>query len=432
MNPRKALTFAAPVLCLILQSICLSGQEYTPMQVREMIMQDRTRAAGLHHHYEIPAISDTKAPKGYKPFYISHYGRHGCRYQSASVYDQAIVPLTRIKELGGLTPEGESLLEDLSRIKRENLGMDWMLTQKGAATHRGISSRMQARYPGVFTQKNRDSVVAISSTAQRCVMSMSNFVMPINEKHPELEVMMDTGDRFMDYIAHDPDANEELDRKCGRLRDSLFIANFDRSRAMQAFFSDTTLLAAQIDYDPDLFFYRMIDRADLAQCMDSPLPDIFGYFTPDEALAFFYAYNARTYGQMGTTPELGDWRPVNVGGPLLRDFIGKADAAVAGNRVCANLRFGHDSIIGPFTLLLNLNGANGHNVLDASNYWLCCKDICMGSNIQFVFYRNGRGGVLVKILMNEQEVGIPGLDAVNGVYYDWTALRAYMESTIAL
>ena len=22
----------------------------------------------------------TKAPKGYKPFYISHYGRHGARY----------------------------------------------------------------------------------------------------------------------------------------------------------------------------------------------------------------------------------------------------------------------------------------------------------------------------------------------------------------
>ena len=427
MNLKKVFLVAVPALCLMMQSQSLAGQIYDGQQLREMILQDRTRAAGLHHSYEIPVISDTKAPKGYKPFYISHYGRHGCRYQSASVYDQAIIPLSRIKELGGLTPEGERLLEDISAIKRENLGMDWMLTRKGGATHRGISSRMLARYPRVFSGKNRDSVVAVSSTAQRCVMSMANFVTPINEKYPALEVTMDTGDRYMDYIAHDPDANEELDRGCGKLRDSLFIASFDRSRAMLAFFTDTTLLAGQIDYDPDLFFYHMINGADLAQCMDSPLPDIFAYFTPDEALAFFHAYNARTYGQMGTTPEFGGWRPVNVGGPLLRDFIAKADAAVAGNGVCADLRFGHDSIIAPFELLLGLNGANGHNVLDASRYWLCFKDICMGANVQFVFYENGRGGVLVKILINEQEATVPGLEAVNGVYYDWSALRAYLE-----
>lgn len=427
MKSKKVFLLAVSALCLILQAQYLHGQEYDAQQLREMIMQDRSRAAGLHHSYEIPAITDTKAPKGYKPFYISHYGRHGCRYQSASVYDQAIVPLSKIKELGGLTPEGERLLEDIIRIKQENLGMDWMLTQKGGATHRGISSRMLARYPKVFSGKKRNSVVAVSSTAQRCIMSMSNFVTPINEKYPGLEVTMDTGDRFMEYVAHNPDGNQELDRNCERLKDSLFIASFDRSRAMLAFFSDTTLLAGQINYDPDLFFYHMINGADLAQCMDSPLPDIFSYFTPDEALAFFYAYNTRTYGQMGTTPEFGDWRPVNVGGPLLRDFIEKADAAIAGNGVCANLRFGHDSIIAPFELLLGLNGRNGHNVLDASRYWLCFKDICMGANVQFVFYENGRGGVLVKILVNEQEATLPGLEAVNGVYYDWTALRTYME-----
>ena len=401
---------------------------YTPQQVREMLMQDRTRAAGFHHSYEIPEISDTKAPKGYKPFYISHYGRHGCRYQSASVYDRAIEPLSRMKELGALTPEGESLLADISRIKAENLGMDWMLTRKGGATHRGISSRMLDRYPGVFSQKGRDSVVAVSSTAQRCVMSMSNFVTPINERHPELEVLMDTGDRYMDYIAHDPDSNVELDRRCGALRDSIFIAEFDRSRAMGALFTDTTQLAKFIDCDPDLFFYTVMDRADLAQCMDSPLPDIFGYFTPDEVYAFFKAYNARAYGQMGITPEFGDWRPVNVGGPLLRDFLEKADAAVAGNGVCADLRFGHDSIIAPFMFLLGIGGADSHSVLEASSYWLCFKEICMGANIQFVYYGNRGGGVLVKILVNEQEAVIPGLEAVNGVYYDWTVLRAYLAS----
>ncbi|MBO7070787.1 MAG: histidine-type phosphatase, partial [Bacteroidales bacterium] len=31
------------------------------------------------HSYEFLPIHDTPAPSGFKPFYISHYGRHGSR-----------------------------------------------------------------------------------------------------------------------------------------------------------------------------------------------------------------------------------------------------------------------------------------------------------------------------------------------------------------
>ena len=41
-------------------------------------LQENIQRAGINTHcYEFAPIHDTKAPKGYKPFYISHYGRHG-------------------------------------------------------------------------------------------------------------------------------------------------------------------------------------------------------------------------------------------------------------------------------------------------------------------------------------------------------------------
>ena len=43
------------------------------------LREDLTRAGVNSNCYEFPELKDTPAPKGYKPFYISHYGRHGSR-----------------------------------------------------------------------------------------------------------------------------------------------------------------------------------------------------------------------------------------------------------------------------------------------------------------------------------------------------------------
>ena len=55
-----------------------------------------------------PAVL-TKAPKGYKPFYISHYGRHGARYAwQSDLYDRLNEVLSSAAEEGNLTPLGQS------------------------------------------------------------------------------------------------------------------------------------------------------------------------------------------------------------------------------------------------------------------------------------------------------------------------------------
>ena len=49
---------------------------------REEIAADPARAAGLHYAYPGPQSVQTPAPKGYKAFYISHFGRHGSRWHT--------------------------------------------------------------------------------------------------------------------------------------------------------------------------------------------------------------------------------------------------------------------------------------------------------------------------------------------------------------
>ena len=67
---------------LVLSALAVSISAFAQREyARELLEQDVTRSMNLHHNYEAPEkVVDTPAPKGYKPFYISHYGRHGSRY----------------------------------------------------------------------------------------------------------------------------------------------------------------------------------------------------------------------------------------------------------------------------------------------------------------------------------------------------------------
>ena len=52
-------------------------------------------------------VALTKAPKGYKPFYISHYSRHGARYASQSdLYSVLHETLSQAEADGNLTAAG--------------------------------------------------------------------------------------------------------------------------------------------------------------------------------------------------------------------------------------------------------------------------------------------------------------------------------------
>ena len=60
----------------------------------------------LDYDRQLPSFNYTKAPKGYTPFYFSHYGRHGSRWLiGKDDYERVLRPLRKARQQGKLRAE---------------------------------------------------------------------------------------------------------------------------------------------------------------------------------------------------------------------------------------------------------------------------------------------------------------------------------------
>ena len=112
---------------------------------------------------------------------------------------------------------------------------------------------------------------------------------------------------------------------------------------------------------------------------------------------------------------------------LLQDILARADSAVAGRTVAADLRFGHDVYIIPLLALMDIQGMNVQEPDPDKVYtaWSGFKASPMGSNLQIIFYVNEKkNDILVKFLLCEQETKIP-VPSESVPYYHWKDVRAY-------
>ena len=166
-----------------------------------LIAENPDRAANNMHSYEFNPIEDTPAPKGFKPFYISHYGRHGSRYEQNSTFartaQQAFAFLDR---MGLLTQEGKDLYEMVNTVVDAHKGMEGSLTPRGAREHKTLAARMFHRFPDAFKNKDRYEVDSFSSTNFRCIVSMCNFTNSLKEKFPKGDFTFTSTEKYMSYI----------------------------------------------------------------------------------------------------------------------------------------------------------------------------------------------------------------------------------------
>lgn len=85
---------------LLLWSVASGAQD-----VRQLISENPDRAANNMHSYEFLPYRDIRAPKGYKPVYISHYGRHGSRHDvSTATCEKTLGLFQKADSLNQLTP----------------------------------------------------------------------------------------------------------------------------------------------------------------------------------------------------------------------------------------------------------------------------------------------------------------------------------------
>lgn len=398
----------------------------------DFIREDTDRAAYVFHNYEtFGADIQTPAPAGYKPFYISHFGRHGSRYHSSDSYFNKCLPALEAAEKEGLlTVDGKGLLDRLRTLRELHEGQFGILTQLGGQQHKDIAARMYRRFPKVFAQKDRKEVICVSSTIQRCLQSMANFTSELSASRPDLDFHFYTGEKYMERIAHGFSLSA-FEKQVNETRDSLLYARLNPDRLMSLFFNDSRKAQEILGDTPQHFLQAVFNCGAIIQDLDEEVAPIFPFFTTEELSAICYAENSRDYSIWAKSIEFARFNPQYAGQYLLDHIIECADAAVAGNGVAADLRFGHDSGLAPTFFLMGVDGFDweGH-IGQSGDHWICGKEMCMASNIQMIFYRNRKGGILVKILHNEAETTIKAVPAFSGPYYKWEDLRAYLVSRL--
>lgn len=389
------------------------------------------QAASQYYAYPVPETGIPElspAPAGYVPFHIEHYGRHGSRWRiSENDYAEAVEVLQKAADNGKLTPRGEEVFQEIITIAQDSKGRLGELTPLGHRQHRGIAQRMAANLPEIFTDSTY--LDAKSTMVIRCILSMSNEIAEFQGLFPEMKVTMDASQTTQPLL-NPTDGAKEAWQQTDSAKPLLkaYQASLPKPEAFYGkVFNDRKFVADSIG--DDKAFRAIFNMAANLQSHDD-YPSIFDLFTEEELTNQWKADNAYWYTRAGNTPITKNQWPYTQS-ELLRNMIESADTTLMSPNKSANLRFGHESVLLPLSVLMELNDA-GYETSDLStlsDHWRNYEIFPMGSNIQMVFYRPespdyAEEDVLVKVLLNESEATLP-IQPVAGPYYRWADLRKY-------
>ena len=417
-------------------SLRVMAQNTDAVDARQQIKENIYRSASNYYAYPGPQQKNlTPAPKGYEPYYISHYGRHGSRYLiSRDDYDKAWKVLLRADSVGKLTDYGKDVLRRVVMLRNEADHRRGELTLLGAEQHRGIAHRMYERFPQVF--KGKTNIDAKSTIVIRCILSMENALQELKSINPQLIIRHDASEHDMWYMNNE--RQPQLFRK--RWNDDLRSvmsqyrkrhANYDR--LMQRLFNDTAYVNHEVNAENlNYHLFKLASNLQSSELRHSI--SLYDLFNEQEVYDNWMIENANWYVTHGPCPLNGGLQPFSQRF-LLGVILHEADSCLVLPHPGATLRFGHETCVMPLTCLLELNNF-GKQITDFERLpeigWVNYMVFPMGANIQFIFYKpkKGKGDILMKVLLNENEARLP-LTPVSGPYYRWTDFRDYFTKKLA-
>jgi hypothetical protein len=411
-----------------LSSFLVAALSVSAQTAKEEIYADVLKAASNYMAYQVPTQSLTKAPKGYEPFYMSHYGRHGSRWLiNESEYTNALRPMRRAKEEGKLTPLGEEALAKLERFypcTRDRLGE---LSDIGEQQHHGIGKRMTQNFPEIFSGKEAQ-VDARSTVVIRCILSMTAECEELTAFNPKLKMHNDVSESFQYYLNHDFSQRlRDARRNRGAIMDHYRRLYTHPERFCRSLFNDESFWNDE-DFRPRSFMRAM--AAVVANMQSHGCgEDMWDLFTKEEIYDLWKIVNIDWYLGYGAAPQTGSIMQFNQAN-LLRNMIETTDTVMASKtyKNGAALRFGHEVCVMPLACLLELDSC-GRKVQDLDHLedqWVNYRIYPMACNIQLVYYRSKKkdAPILVKALLNEKEATLP-IETNQYPYYKWDDLRAY-------
>ena len=399
---------------------------------KEEMLANLKKTGGNNMAYLTEFKPQTPAPKGYKPFYISHYGRHGSRYHYSG-FDYAILRnmMKAAADANALTDSGKDLYNRVNKLYDDGFNRAGDLTQTGFNQHQGIAERMVNSFPEVFA--DNANIVVKSSTSHRVLCSMDAFMQKMKAMRPTLNVTTESSKRIMHYINNEErdSVTRYLNRTDGfrKANDAIDHALVHPERLVKQVFSDTNYVKSKVNGHQ--FMRKLFDIQCNMQNIDDLDFDFSDFFTDDEMFDNWQVTNVYWYANFSNCPyanSRGSWCARN----LLTIILDEADAALAGNGISANLRFGHDTGLAPLASLMQLEGTTAQ-VTDFSELykvWCDYKIIPMAGNLQMIFYKSDKSkDILVKIMLNENEVKLP-LESKTAPYYKWDEVEAYYRNIL--
>lgn len=423
MKPTKLLGSLAAVITVAFAAFGASAVEPT---------QEMRKYANYYYAYpypEKPLPKLTATPKGYEPFHMEHYGRHGSRWHIGEwVYRQPIDLLRGAERDGKLTPRGVELMKQLRLTEKQSRLRSGELTDLGARQHRGIAQRMTRNFPEIF--KGDARVDARSTEVIRCILSMDNELQELAAFNPDLDITSDASQATMYYL----NFRDSIADKAAK-SPTAKKAIKEYRKGLPYDFSFVDLIINDPQYAKD-----SIDKKELwsslfrivtnSQSLPQPTP-IWDLFTESQLATQALKGDAdwfMKYGNSDLNEGAGPWRQRY----LLRNIIESADTSILRSKPSANMRFGHDVVVVPLVTLMNLDnlGRKVNDLEQLPDFWRLYDITPMAANVQMIFYRpKGKKNytaddVLVKVLLNEKEVTLPA-KAVSGPYYRWTDLRRH-------
>ena len=417
---KKLMTlFAGLLSCLLLQA-----QQY---DVVEKVQADIRKAYGMEGPHRLDEFGTlSPAPRGYKPFYISHYGRHGSRYAwNDDTYTLIRDVFKKAAEKDVLTPYGKEFARKYMEFWEVPYINTGDLVPLGYDQHLAIGTFVYEQFPQVF--KGRKKVDALSSTGQRCIVSMGAFNTGLMSGNPKLQIRMQSDHMGMGIIAP-PSAPRSIRKKFKGQDDepkiesvsSFFQRTVNYDGILKKLFTDYSfldemedgedfmsklweLLSGYHNYVKEPLFDDLIPQDEIVKVWEAA-----NYYS-------FYSDITARYGMI----------------PLLKDIIEKAEASFNDPNRAAHLRFGHDYILEGLLTLLNVNNMGViPDTPEEAKYWFQNYNIPMAGTILFVFYKNKQNDILFKVVLNENDATLPNLKPVQGNFYRWSDFRAYTDKII--
>lgn len=408
----------------------LSSQEHAPYRFDTLaeILADLDKAGGELYMYDFPEDVSPAPPKGYKPFYISLFGRHGARYvHETGLYSELRKLFVGASEDSRLTKEGERLHKLYEDFYTKVAHREGELTFAGQEQWRNIAERMFREYPEVFRKDTYAE--AFSTNYPRVLMSMFAFLDRLRTLDKTFEFKSDAGSVYLDFLQPNNAAApssikaKPWSKEAEASQKAFFASKIDPSAFASRYFND-------LDYVEKAYgLWKFQSSLALAilniQCLDGVENTFKDVFTEEEILSFWELRNYNGYLYLGASP-LTDNKIVKASSSSLKEIIESADKDIADGRNDLRLRFSHDSGLLPLLAFMRLNnfGAVVDKAEDVKYYWRSFE-IPMASNLQLVFYRSKKGAdLLVKPVYNGRPASLP-FKSVEGPYYSWKDFKAY-------